>query len=198
MSDVPLPKGVRHTSTEDEDIVTWLNILVRPDACDIVWMLVVTVPVLATLIVFHQALADHFELTASCVLITAIALFVMSGWEPVFAVWLRYVSRETLAISTGRICLDRRGPFISDTVEIERGEFVSLHFGTYKDENCVSLQIVFQPRDSTPRIERVAFAMHRKSQAVLYELLRDVLEKRNWHVECHSDFQDKQLPANKA
>jgi len=198
MSVIHLPQGVRHSSTEDEDIVSWLNILVRPDACGIVWMLVVTVPVLATLIVFHQALADHFELTASCVLITGIALFVMSGWEPVFAIWLRYVSRETLAISARRFRLRRRGPFISDTIDIEYGELVAIHFGTYKGENCVSLQIVFQPRDNGLRSERLAFAMHRTSQAVLYELLRHVLEKRDWHVEFCSDFQGKQLPANTA
>jgi hypothetical protein len=161
-------------------------------------MAVITVPVLATMIWFHLALHRGFELTTDCVLITAIALFVMSGWGPVYTVWLRYLSRETLAVSARRICLNRRGPFISDTVDIERGELVALHFGTYKDENCVSLQIVFQPRDNALRSERLAFAMHRKSQTVLYELLRDVLEKRDWHVEFHSDFHGEELPANKA
>ena len=140
MSQVPLPQGVRHSSTKDEDTITWLNILVRPDTCGVVSMVVVTLPVLVTLIMFHKALADRFELTTTCIVITAIGLFVLSGWGPMFGVWLRYVSRETLTISTQRVCLKRRGPFISDTVDIEAASSLRSVLGSTRTNNALAFR----------------------------------------------------------
>ncbi|MGD0898509.1 MAG: hypothetical protein ABR915_11780 [Thermoguttaceae bacterium] len=184
-----------HSTTADEDVVKWSYLSVGLDVrsfvlvfCFVAGFVGVISWMTSVLIQVIFAAAVGGEIVAA-VAFSLVLLSLLMDWRfrrAILGALARFTGASSIRVSHDHLSVEHRDLLNSEALCVARSELKTLHYRCCPLERSAALTLIVRSADGGLRRHDLALAMGRNPKAALYRLLREILVRRGWQVNCES------------